>query len=1076
MSKFLKTAVAAIFLLSSVLVTGSANAQTASLTTDYAQFVSASLPSKFTFTPGESITMTITVKNTGTSTWDNRYRLWAYPGTSGQYAWTTNSGWSLPRATVNPGEEATFNLQLRAPQRPQTVSLQWRMSKDMLNGVTAVEDKFFSDDLVLATQSKFFGDVLPSASISFTSVKPNQNPTFVSSTGPGSPFPQNQSFDFSWTADDQDGDALSWTVDWGDNTVSGNANAICDYSRAMSGVLCPTFRASHTWTAAGNYTIRVTVADGKGGSASQTLQVIVAAPTTTTPIDNAQHVGGSSFPTKTMFVPGDSINFSITMRNTGTSTWKKSEFYELYPSPLESKDHLAWNGARSGVGWDMISGDTPPGEIAKFELWLFAPSNPGTYQLQWRMGKGVRQGESWSYPQFGAIAPTTPLVWTVVSPTTTLDAQPAGGTFPTKKIFAPGEIVELSNVMKNTGTQNWLVCHQLLLEISKANLNIGGQAEGSDCLKVFAKPGEQYTFRTLVTLPTTPGTYSYQWQMASRDPGQTIDRAQKFGSATALWTVTIAEPTNKNPVIQQIGGPSSLKVGETGKWTITATDAPNPRVGLAVHWEDGDTNGWVTDSGSPFTFDHVFRSAGTYKIRFIADNAMGGTVRQSDQYVTVVVREKSSLIIRSINGPQSIAVGEEGKWTVVAEDPNSDHVGVAVAWGDGDTNGWVAKNGVPFSHPHKYRTAGTYEMTVIADEDRGDARVEQKFKVTVIEKKSGAPVIKQMSGPTTLKVGQKGTWYIKAIDPENDQLSYSVVWGDESNAADRATKISPTAEQGISQTATFTHIYSSEGTYAPSFTVEDPTGQSAQTSVSVVVGAPSGPIIIIPPPPVEILKEDEKLQERIKQLEYKISELENKVVDLEKQLFTRKNDQLIGRVKGQVLLQVEENGEAWYVDPATYKKYYLKDGTSAYTALGAFGLGVRNKDLEKIPVGVETRFQLQDSDGDGLDDKLEVGLGTDPKNTDTDGDGYKDGDEVKNGYDPLGSEKVSRDSTLVSRLKGRIVLQVENGGQAWYINPTDGKRYYMADGALAYQIMRYLSLGVKNDDLRQIPVGEFDAQ
>ena len=56
--------------------------------------------------------------------------------------------------------------------------------------------------------------------------------------------------------------------------------------------------------------------------------------------------------------------------------------------------------------------------------------------------------------------------------------------------------------------------------------------------------------------------------------------------------------------------------------------------------------------------------------------------------------------------------------------------------------------------------------------------------------------------------------------------------------------------------------------------------------------------------------------------------------------------------------------------------------------------------------------------------------------------------------------------------KGKILLQVEGKGEAWYVNPADGKRYYLADGAAAFQIMRSLSVGVNNDNLRKIGVGD----
>ena len=48
------------------------------------------------------------------------------------------------------------------------------------------------------------------------------------------------------------------------------------------------------------------------------------------------------------------------------------------------------------------------------------------------------------------------------------------------------------------------------------------------------------------------------------------------------------------------------------------------------------------------------------------------------------------------------------------------------------------------------------------------------------------------------------------------------------------------------------------------------------------------------------------------------------------------------------------------------------------------------------------------------------------------------------------------------------MLQVQQNGEAWYVNPKDGKRYYMKDGEVAYHIMRYLSLGITNKDLDTI--------
>ena len=196
-------------------------------------------------------------------------------------------------------------------------------------------------------------------------------------------------------------------------------------------------------------------------------------------------------------------------------------------------------------------------------------------------------------------------------------------------------------------------------------------------------------------------------------------------------------------------------------------------------------------------------------------------------------------------------------------------------------------------------------------------------------------------------------------------------------------------------------------------------------------------------------------------------------VSAQKRLLKTIDKKLTKRLSGRILLQVQDKGEAWYVEPVSQIRYYLADGARAYGALRKFGLGITNKDLEKIPVGIEQRFLDTDTDGDGLADKLEEGLGTDVSNTDTDGDGVSDYDEaVKNKTNPLGEGKLVYNTPLTNRLKGRIVLQVESRGEAWYINPVDGKRYYLKDGSAAYQVMRYLSLGITNSDIQKVGIGD----
>ncbi|MFA6135950.1 MAG: hypothetical protein WC705_01145 [Candidatus Paceibacterota bacterium] len=111
------------------------------------------------------------------------------------------------------------------------------------------------------------------------------------------------------------------------------------------------------------------------------------------------------------------------------------------------------------------------------------------------------------------------------------------------------------------------------------------------------------------------------------------------------------------------------------------------------------------------------------------------------------------------------------------------------------------------------------------------------FKITSDSATNKPPVISGVSGPTSLPVNYSGVWTVKAYDPENGNLNYYVVWGDEEQMYldNTGTSASPTTKS-IQQSATFSHYYSKAGVYNPTFVVNDDKGNSAKTSISVNVG------------------------------------------------------------------------------------------------------------------------------------------------------------------------------------------------------------------------------------------------
>jgi len=99
---------------------------------------------------------------------------------------------------------------------------------------------------------------------------------------------------------------------------------------------------------------------------------------------------------------------------------------------------------------------------------------------------------------------------------------------------------------------------------------------------------------------------------------------------------------------------------------------------------------------------------------------------------------------------------------------------------------------------------------------------------------------------------------------------------------------------------------------------------------------------------------------------------------------------------------------------------------------------------------------------------LEDALGLNKNSSDTDKDGYNDNIELINGYSPWDSGKQSIDNNFAKAQAGKIFLQVEKNGEAWYINPDDNKRYFLGRPNDSFNIMRNLGLGITDANLANI--------
>ncbi|MBI2484272.1 S8 family serine peptidase [Candidatus Uhrbacteria bacterium] len=134
---------------------------------------------------------------------------------------------------------------------------------------------------------------------------------------------------------------------------------------------------------------------------------------------------------------------------------------------------------------------------------------------------------------------------------------------------------------------------------------------------------------------------------------------------------------------------------------------------------------------------------------------------------------------------------------------------------------------------------------------------------------------------------------------------------------------------------------------------------------------------------------------------------------------------LINTLKGRILLQVESKGEAWYVRPDTGERVFMGRPADAFQLMRTLGKGIANVDLERIPV--------------------------------------------------IGSSKAPSVSELAFTKKhaGKIFIQVQEKGRAWYVHPKEFRRYFLGRPADAFEIMRRTGLGITTKDLSLIPIQTF---
>ncbi|MES2161416.1 MAG: NBR1-Ig-like domain-containing protein [Pseudomonadota bacterium] len=341
-----------------------------------AAFVSQSVPANMV--AGQTYNVSVTMKNTGLTTWTaaGKYNL----GTQNPI---DNFNWVVQRVpvpgNVAPGQQQTFSFQVTAPAGGGTTNFQWRMVQEFV---------------------EWFGATSTNVAVAIP-VTPAPTAT-LSTPGNGAQIPATGAtvaVPVTGTAGSSGSTTLSKVEVLDGATVLATLGGSTTINTSVTLALGP-----HALQ------LRSTDSAGKQGlSAVSNVTVVKAV--------NAATFVSQSVPAA--MVAGQSYNVSLTMKNTGNTTWTTANKY--YLGSQNPYDNYTWLGSANRLTLPVA---VAPGQQQTFSFTVKAPATAGNYNFQWRM---VQEFVEW----FGDLAPNVAVAVTDITlPTVTLTGPANNASFP----------------------------------------------------------------------------------------------------------------------------------------------------------------------------------------------------------------------------------------------------------------------------------------------------------------------------------------------------------------------------------------------------------------------------------------------------------------------------------------------------------------------------------------------------------------------------------------------------------------------------------------------------------------------
>ena len=304
-------------------------------------------------------------------------------------------------------------------------------------------------------------------------------------------------------------------------------------------------------------------------------------------------------------VAGVGYPVSVTMQNTGSSTWTAASNHRL--GSQNAQDNTTW-----GMNRVTLPNSVAPGASVTIGFTVTAPSTVTNYNFQWKM---VNDGIGW----FGA--PSTNLS----VPVQINDAIFVSQNVPTSMVAGVSYPVRL--VFLNIGSTTWTAASNHRVGSQNAQDNTTWGMNRVPVPQAVA-PGSTMTLDFTVTAPATAGTYAFQWKMVN-------DGISWFGGTSTSTNVTVSAATGWSSTMyfveaDHLNTPRRIEnASNQAMWTWAPAEpfgdsAPNeqPTTGLAAFTFNPRFPGQYFDKESNLSYNY-FREYDRTLGRYVQSDLIG---------------------------------------------------------------------------------------------------------------------------------------------------------------------------------------------------------------------------------------------------------------------------------------------------------------------------------------------------------------------------------------------------------------------------------------------------------------------